>query len=185
MSKKRGLAQNIRDIKRFEQILAALIKFELGYVVDKLSLTRYLPLSKRKRSKKGSPEKTTPNKVVKLFEHLGGTFIKLGQLLSIRPDLLPHDYCDAFRKLQDNVPAFSSEEAIKIIEQELGKPIKKLFSSFKRKPITAASIGQVHEAILLNGERVAIKVQRPKIREVVESDIDILYKAASLIEKHY
>jgi len=183
--KKRGFVQDIRDVKRLEQIVIALVKYELGFIVEKLKLKKHLPVHKQFTHSHFQERDTHPKKIVKLFEELGGTFVKLGQLLSVRPDLLPTAFCDAFRELQDNVPEFSGEEAVRIIELELKKPIRALFSHFEKKPIAAASIGQVHKATLKNGRKVVVKVQRPGIRKLIDTDIDILFHLAQLIAHHY
>lgn len=178
-----NLAQEIKDVKRLEEILHVLVANEFGYLIEKLKLKHILPMGIRVRKTLFTQLDTQPKRIRKIFEQLGGTFVKLGQLLSIRPDLIPQEYCDEFAKLQDQVPAFSGEKAKKIIEKELNKKITKVFSYFNEKPIAAASIGQVHEAVLKNGRKVVVKVQRPEIKEKIKTDIHILYKIADLLEK--
>jgi ubiquinone biosynthesis protein len=112
------------------------------------------------------------------FEELGGTFIKLGQLLSIRPDLIPIEYCEELKKLQDDVDPISYDLIKQVIEFEFKKPIKKIFKNFSSKPLASASIGQVHKAELIDGNIVAVKIQRPKIKEQILEDIEILYYLA-------
>ncbi|MBI2549512.1 AarF/ABC1/UbiB kinase family protein [Candidatus Woesearchaeota archaeon] len=177
--------REIRDMQRFEKILTVFAKHGLGYFIEEANLKRYLPLKERLSPVKFKLQKTRPVVLRTIFEELGGTFIKLGQLLSLRPDLIPKEYCDEFSKLQDQVKPFPSSEAKKIIEQELGKPIHLLFSSFDDKPLAAASIGQVHRATLRDGTKVVVKVQRPHIQEIMQTDIDILYRLASLFEKKF
>ncbi|CAM9736678.1 unnamed protein product, partial [Ectocarpus fasciculatus] len=111
--------------------------------------------------------------MMKKFVKLGPTYIKLGQLLSTRPDIVSKAYADVFLDLQDRVPPFSSDLAVLMIEKELGGPIDQLFSDFNRTPIASASIGQVHIAEA-NGTRVAVKVQRPGVRKLFDLDLDIL-----------
>ncbi len=118
------------------------------------------------------------------FEELGPTFIKLGQVLSGRPDLITAVYANEFKKLQDEVPPFPFEEAKRIIESELGAPLESLFLSFEEVPAAAASIAQVHHATLADGTDVVVKVQRPDIQENIEQDIQILKGLAALIDKH-
>jgi len=115
---------------------------------------------------------------------LGPSFIKLGQVLSTRPDLIPLEIVKELEKLQDDVPAFSSEQAREIVTAQL-QPIEDIFLSFSDKPIAAASMAQVHKAVLKNGQPVAIKIQRPKISRIIETDINILYDLAGLTEKYF
>ena len=157
------VVQEIKDVARFEHILNVLFKQELGFLLEQLSLTKYLPLKHRIQKHRFAKKDTRPLRVRLVMEELGATFVKLGQLLSLRPDLIPKEYCEEFRKLQDDVAPFPTEEAKKIVEEELKKPINKLFEYFSEKPIASASVSQVHEARLKNGTRVAVKVQRPSI----------------------
>ncbi len=120
----------------------------------------------------------------KVIEGLGPTFVKFGQLLSLRPDVIPVEYCEELRKLQDNVPGFPYQEVELTIEQDLGKPISAIFSSFEKKPIAAASIAQVHSARLKNGLRVAVKILRPGVPETINQDIRLMEKIAGLFEKY-
>jgi ubiquinone biosynthesis protein len=117
------------------------------------------------------------------IELLGPTFIKLGQLLSTRADLLPPAYAAALTRLQDAVEPFSYGEAVEIVERELHVRLSKAFAAFEEKPIAAASLGQVHRALLRSGREVAVKVQRPQVRERVLSDLDTLDDVAVLIER--
>jgi ubiquinone biosynthesis protein len=119
-----------------------------------------------------------------MLEELGPTFVKLGQFLSSRPDIIDPDLAKELEKLQDGVPPFSGEDAELIIQRELGKPIRRIFASFDRKPIASASIAQVHKAVLFNGTAVAVKVQRPDIQKTIELDIQILKDLARFAEKH-
>lgn len=104
----------------------------------------------------------------------GGAFLKVGQLLSARPDLLPSVWVDTLSCLQDAAPPVPSEAVVELIERELGAPLETLFASFEREPLAAASIGQVHRAVLHDGRAVAVKVQRPGVDETVELDMDLL-----------
>jgi ubiquinone biosynthesis protein len=125
-----------------------------------------------------------PKRVRMAVEELGPTFIKLGQILSTRPDLVPLEYARELSKLQDHVPSFSYEDVITIITKELGKGPEDLFDHFETEPLAAASIGQVHRARLKDGDEVVVKVQRPGIRKIVEVDLEILLHLASLMERH-
>jgi ubiquinone biosynthesis protein len=117
-----------------------------------------------------------------LFERLGPTYIKFAQVLSTRPEL-PDDLVKELKKLQDEVPPFPYEKVEEQIKSELGAPIEELFLYFEKEPIAAASIGQVHRAVLRNGERVVVKVQRPGIEYLMETDIDILARLFRILEK--
>ncbi|MCK4690389.1 MAG: AarF/ABC1/UbiB kinase family protein, partial [Desulfuromonadales bacterium] len=115
---------------------------------------------------------------------LGPTFIKLGQLLSTRPDIVPIEYLDELKKLQDRVPAVPAEQIMAQVHLELGHPVEELFSSFDQTPLATASIAQVHRGTLKTGEQVVFKIRRPAIESIIETDIDILMGLAYLVEKH-
>jgi ubiquinone biosynthesis protein len=119
------------------------------------------------------------------LEELGPTFIKFGQFLSNRPDLLPKGLIDELIRLQDNVQPFSFSDAREIVEKELGDTLEQLFMEFDEKPLASASIAQVHKAVLKSGYRVAVKVRRARIRNIINTDLDILYHAVSLVERRY
>lgn len=116
-------------------------------------------------------------------EELGPTFIKLGQILSNRPDLIPKELQKELEKLQKSVSPFPSSQAVQIVEKELGRPIQDLFLEFDETPLAAASIAQIHRAVLPSGETVVMKVQRPGLHELVKVDIDILQELAELLER--
>jgi predicted unusual protein kinase regulating ubiquinone biosynthesis (AarF/ABC1/UbiB family) len=122
--------------------------------------------------------------LAKDLEALGSTFIKLGQILSTRPDLLSPPYLDALSRLQDSVEPFSFETIEQIISEELGVRLSNAFEEFEPEPIAAASLGQVHRARLRDGRRVAVKVQRPDIKESIVEDLDILDEIAGLVDQH-
>jgi ubiquinone biosynthesis protein len=132
------------------------------------------------------PEQHTgdPEQLPKDLERMGPTFVKLGQLLASRPDLVPPRYIKALARLQDDVAPFSSEEAERIVEAELGAKISKLFQGFDPKPIAAASLGQVHRAILHDGRDVVVKIQRPNIRKQIAEDFDALRNIAEFASRH-
>ncbi|MCO5610145.1 hypothetical protein L7F22_064380 [Adiantum nelumboides] len=115
---------------------------------------------------------------------LGPTFIKLGQLSSTRSDLFPIEFVEELSKLQDRVPAFSGDKAIAFIEKELNQPLNALFMLFEQQPIAAASLGQVHRAVLLNGEKVAVKIQRPGLKKLFDIDLSNLKKIAEYFQNN-
>lgn len=177
-----------QNIQRLRNIANVLIKHGFGHIVDQLNLQHYISIGKRIVTfKKYELEKevhTVPERLRLAFEELGPTFIKLGQVLSSRPDLIPYNFAEEFKKLQDAVPPFPASEAKKHIEEELHIQINEVFSSFDEIPSAAASIAQVHNAILLTGEKVIVKVQRPGLRKMLDSDISILFHLANLIERY-
>jgi len=170
------IPKRFRGIKRFEQILRILAKYELGFLLEKIRLKKHSLFPRKKNA--------LPADLRRMFEELGGSFIKLGQLLSLRPDLIPREYCDELSKLQDDVPPISYAEVEHVLKAEFGKPVKKVFRSFEKKPIASASIGQVHVAKLKNGKKVAVKVMRPGIKALFETDLEILEHLARLIKHH-
>lgn len=146
-----------------------------------------MPFSKRLRSLGRWPVPKAlaiPERLRLAFGELGPSFIKLAQLLSSRPDLIGTTYADEFKKLQDRVPPFPSDAARKTVEEEIKAPLDTVFSEFEETPVAAASIAQVHHAVLLDGTKVIVKVRRPGIREQLAIDIDILFAVARLIEKY-
>lgn len=173
-------------LKRYGQIIEVLQKYGFGYVVDQIGLNSVMNLTYMFKNKDKTDRLNTsgPVRARKILEELGPTYIKLGQLLSIRHDLVPLEYATEFAKLQDEAPSFEFEEVKLIIEEELRHSIYELFDAFEEKPLACASIGQVHRAKTKNGDEVVVKVQRPGIKGVIESDLDIMYSIARLIEEH-
>ena len=119
-----------------------------------------------------------------MFEELGPSFIKFGQVLSCRPDLLPVEYARELSRLTDSVAPFPFEQAKEIIEQDLGSPLDEVFVEFDPVPVAAASIAQVHKAVLLDGTEVMVKVQRPNIERIIDRDISILAGIADLMDSY-
>ncbi len=176
-----------RNINRIRQIVNIFLKHGFGQFIDRLNLHRFIPLRKRLKffSRWQEPEKYTIAERLRMaFSELGPTFIKLAQMLSSRPDLITAEYADEFKKLQDKVPPFSPEKARQIIESEFNATLSSIFSEFQNNPVAAASIAQVHNATLKSGEKVIVKVQRPDIRVVIETDISILGTVARLMLKY-
>jgi ubiquinone biosynthesis protein len=180
--------RNFRTIRRYRTILGVLMKYGFGHFIEQLNIDYYLELGKRiitlGKADKTLERLTQPQRLRMAMEELGPTFIKLGQLLSTRADILPASYISEFRKLQDKIPPVPSAEIIKHLEDELGAPIDDVFAEFITIPIATASIAQVHLGRLQTGEQVALKVRRPRIVQTIETDIDILTGLAYLIEQH-
>ena len=178
--------KDIKDIQRLQEIVLVFFEEGLGYYIKKIKLGKHLPFHhKLKLSKPVSERQIQAQRLRQAFERLGPTFIKLGQLLSLRPDLVPHEFSKEFEKLQDQVPSFSYSDVKKTIEKDFKKPINKIFPYFEKKPFASASVSQVHKAKLPSGKTVAVKVQRPNIKEIINADLDILFFIASSLEKHH
>lgn len=178
--------QTYRDLQRVRQILNTLIKYGFGYIVERLNLQGYIPLGKRlfRIPKREVIPRNAAEQFRLVLEELGPTFIKFGQILSLRRDILSEDFIKELEKLQDEVPPFPFEHTREEILSQFEKPIEKLFLSFDEKPLAAASIGQVHRATLFDGRGVVVKVQRPGIRETVETDLNILMNLAKLLGRY-
>ncbi|OAB47626.1 ABC1 kinase family protein [Paenibacillus antarcticus] len=179
------MAVRLRHTGRYREIAMALIRHGFGYMVEELELFQVLTLPRRWITHESLETKTIGERLRHVLEDLGPTFIKLGQLASTRSDLLPDDIISELVKLQDQVPAFSSETARGILEQELDITIEDAFSWFEDTPIAAASIGQVHMGKLRTGETVAVKIQRPGVMKMVSRDLDIISGLAEMIEKRW
>lgn len=184
----KNIIRKIRNIKRLQQILQILGKYGFGYIVDRLNIERNL--IGRKLINLAATKKIdlfdlpVPVRMRKMLEELGSTFIKFGQMLSTRPDLIPLEFCKELEKLQDKVPPFPYEKVKKQILEELKSPVDRIFSSFSLSPIAAASLSQVHLAQLETGQKLVVKVQRPGIKKIITADLNILTVLAQLIERH-
>jgi len=179
--------QTYKNIKRIRHIVRVFLRHGFGQFIEQVNLQRFTPLSKRFKffSRWEKVEKhTIPERLRVAFGELGPSFIKFAQLLSSRPDLITSEYAEEFKKLQDKVPPFPSEKAVQIIESELKINLNDIFSDFEETPVAAASIAQVHNAVLKTGEKVIIKVQRPDIRQMIQDDITILNAIARLMVKY-
>jgi predicted unusual protein kinase regulating ubiquinone biosynthesis (AarF/ABC1/UbiB family) len=138
----------------------------------------------RDRTPEANDKDPTPEELVRDLEKMGPTFIKLGQVLSSRSDLLPEPYLKALARLQDKVEPFPYEQVESAIQDELGVRISKAFQKFETEPLAAASLGQVHRAILRDGREVAVKIQRPNIRRQIADDLDVLEEIATFADEH-
>jgi ubiquinone biosynthesis protein len=172
-----SLSLSPSHLRRYRDVVALLVKYGHGDLVKEAPIVDDpLPFAQP------SP---TPPEAVELaadLERLGPTFVKLGQLLSTRADLIPPAYLGALAKLQDNVEPFPFDEVEAIVAVETGARLSRAFSEFDPKPIAAASLGQVHRAVLRSGKSVVVKVQRPKVRETVAEDLDAFAEIAALLD---
>lgn len=179
------IRKRIRHLQRYREIVNAFIRHGFGFTIKELGLSELLSFPKRffPEGTKGSFNKSTGERIRLFLEELGPTFVKIGQVASTRYDVLPADIISELENLQDQAPPFSYETVQKIIEDELGHPIADLFKEFNEDPLAAASIGQVHYAVLKTGEPVAIKIQRPNMKGTIETDLEILQDLALLAEQ--
>ena len=168
-------------VRRYHKIINVLIKYGFEYVLFKFGNFSSRRVHFRKSISAG--QYTFVKKLPAIFSELGTTFIKFGQILSTRHDLFSQDLIHELEKLQDEVPVFPFETARNIIETELKGGLEDIYSFFDRKPLAAASIGQVYRAVLIDGRQVVVKVRRPDINEEVEADLKILYKIARFLGK--
>jgi len=181
------IGRTYRHVQRYRRILSVLFKYGFGELVDSLKIEQYLEIGMQIVSRKRREKMLTLSRAERVkmaLEELGPTFIKMGQVLSTRPDLLPADIMHELLQLQDDVSPFPFSEARKIVESELRVPLEDLFERFDEQPLAAASIGQVHRAWTADGEAVAVKVQRPNIGRMIEIDFEIMLHLAMLMEKH-
>jgi predicted unusual protein kinase regulating ubiquinone biosynthesis (AarF/ABC1/UbiB family) len=179
-------------IKRYRQIASLLWKYgrsdlaqqmsaEEGFGVDELTSADGKPLA---ASATPAASQASPEQLADDLEAMGPTYVKLGQVLAGRPDLLPDAYIKALARLQDKVKPFSYAEVEEVVMAELGVRISKAFSRFDIEPVAAASLGQVHRAALRDGRAVVVKVQRPNIRQQIAEDFEILEQIAGFLDNH-
>lgn len=183
------LVRGYHNFIRYKEIVGVLLKHGFHDFVENSKLIQSFQLKKyffKEHLKKQHVKARFSHyqRILLVVEELGPTFIKLGQFLSNRPDLIPSELCAEFEKLLEHAPPFSGEEAIRIFEKSLRVKIKDIFKDFDHKPFSSASIAQVHVATLKNGKKVAVKVQRPGIAQIIESDLEIMFNLAALAKKH-
>ena len=167
-------------LKRYKDITRLLLKY------GRADLAKAVNLDPTLAPDESDPSLVTgePEQLADDLEALGPTFIKLGQLLSSRSDLLPQPYLDALSRLQDNIEPFSFAQVEEIVSSELGVRLSKGFREFDSEPLAAASLGQVHRAVLRDGREVAVKVQRPDIRQTILEDLEAFEEVAVLLDSH-
>ncbi len=174
----------VRNIKRYRTIAGVLIKYGFGEIVDRLNLNAAFRLGKKILRRKAPLELSFPERIRLALEELGPTFVKLGQVLSMRPFLIPFDLVLELTKLHDQVAPMAREAARKAIENNLECSIEEAFASLDPDPFASASLSQVHNAVLHDGTKVVVKIQRPGIKDIINADMVILRDLASLLEKH-
>jgi ubiquinone biosynthesis protein len=179
----RQLGQAVKNVGRLRQILGVGAKYGFSDVFNRMDLGKFLP-SKFTAFAIETADLSTARRLRLAFEELGPTFVKLGQLLSTRPNLLPDAFIEEFIQLQDNVQPLPFEVVRVAVEKELGKTLLEAYASFNENPLAAASISQVHEAVLKTGERVVVKVQRPEIQKIIDTDVSLLAFLARLLERY-
>ncbi len=182
-----AINKTYRHLNRYQGILRVLFKYGFNDVLERLHIDHYLEsgLQMINRKPRAQIDKLSrPERLRMSLEELGPTFIKLGQVLSTRSDFIPPEYLFELAKLQDDVPPFSYEDVELIFLAEMGHKPEELFAEFNREPAAAASIGQVHEGVLRDGDKVVVKVQRPEIEKIIAVDLEILAHIAALMEKY-
>jgi ubiquinone biosynthesis protein len=175
-----GISLRPEHLKRYRDLARLLMRYGRSDLVRSAGLEGAL----EEGAEPAAGQPAEAERLTADLEQMGPTFIKLGQLLSTRPDLIPSAYADALARLQDKVEPFDGEEAERIVAEELGVRVSKAFDAFDRTPIAAASLGQVHRAVLRGGRTVAVKVQRPGIREQIVKDLDALGDVVEFMDRH-
>lgn len=173
------------NIKRYQEIITVFAKHGFGLIIDQLGIFDYLKMRKHGTEAENSNSKLSIGERLRIsLEELGPTFVKIGQILSTQADIVPQDIVNELKKLQSSVQPFSFNEAKSVIESEFEDTLENIFKEFVQQPIASASISQVHYAVLGNGEKVAVKVQRPGIEKIISNDLNILRDLAHFVDNH-
>ncbi|ACL69973.1 ABC1 kinase family protein [Halothermothrix orenii] len=181
---KLNISRQYRHLKRYRQIAQVLVKNGLGFLLEHLDLTKYLPVKHRVNKEEIKADRfSLARRLRAVLQELGPTFIKFGQLMSTRPDILPPVYIQELRKLQDKVTPLPFEDIEKVLIQELGESYRELFKDLEETPEAAASIAQTHRATLHDGSDVILKIRRPGIEKTIKVDLEILHNLASIIDE--
>lgn len=177
-----GLLTRIRNLERMREIATVAAKHGFGYLLEHHHLLSLLPRFRRGRP---VPSGQRGRHIREMLEELGPTFVKFGQLLATRPDVVPADIIEELVKLEDQVAPLPFTVVREVVEGELGHTLPRLFEDFEATPLAAASIGQVHAAVLPGGEQVVVKVQRPEAPSQIRKDLELLYEFAQLVEERW
>jgi ubiquinone biosynthesis protein len=172
-----------KNLTRLREISSIVARHGFGQVFDRARIFEAVGVRNREQALPAERKLSSAERFRLLLTELGPTFVKLGQVLSSRPDILPPDFVTELSKLQDNVPALPIDHVYRSIEEGLGRKVGDLFLSVEERPIASASIAQVHGARTLNGDDVVVKVQRPGISERIRADLDLLYYVAQFLER--
>lgn len=185
-SRFRKLGRTLQHAQRFRQIVSVFLKYGFHDLTTKIGLPRVrrIPFLQDREEQAAIEAMSQPERLRRACEELGPTFVKLGQLFASRTQLLPKEFTDELSKLQDEVEPIAFEELSAVIEQELDAPVETVFQSIERQPLGAASIAQVHRAVLRSGEPVVVKVQRPGIAQNAALDLEIMQQIAWMMEGH-
>ncbi len=183
-----SVSRRIRHVHRYVELLEVLARYGFADLVTELKLDGLIERGRSMLTRKARvnvERLTRAERVRKAMEELGPTYVKMGQVLSTRPDLIPQDWADEFAKLQDSVPGVSFDVIRAQLEAEFPGAVDKVFKSIKEDPLAAASMAQVHRATLHDGTKVVVKVLRPGVRETTDADMDVLRAVAQFTEKHF
>lgn len=184
-----SLPQTVRSFARLRTIAQVLTRHGFGHIVERVQIRRYIPMPQWLAGPPPPPPehdamRSVGQRLVKVCEELGPTFIKLGQLSAARPDLIPKSIIEELSKLQDRVAPFPAEQARALVAEAIGQPIDAVYRSFESEPFASGSIAQVHKGVTASGESVVIKVRRPGIDAVIATDVTILRWLADAVERY-
>lgn len=178
-SKGFSLQKGLRNAGRFRRIVGVFSKHGFSHLAERVGLGKYLPT---KVQVDGADRMSVAERLRMSFEELGPTFIKLGQLLATRPDLIPNEFIEEFKKLQSDVPALPIDKIRSVLNSHYNGKVDQLFQEISAQPLGAASIAQVHRAVLSDGRKVVLKVQRPGIDKTIEEDLNVIYALLDLFD---
>ncbi len=177
----------LKNVNRGREIATVLLNYGFGDVLERLGLLPYLKWGRRLISRKArdaTEQLTTARRIRLALQDLGPTFVKFGQVLSTRADLIPQDLIDELSLLREQVPPFAQENVDRQLEEEFGRPINELFATFDNHPLAAGSLAQVHRAVSKDGRNLVVKIRRPSVVSCVEPDVVLMLELAQLLERH-